>query len=314
MMPPAEAFRPLRCLQSSWALLMRAPLPLWVGGLILFCVESLGSGGNNFNLRGNHGPGALVFVMGILALVLALQILIQLGSSWLMAGYFQTIRKVMVEGQAEFEDLFRPGGRWWTLFLVRLVFFLVVLASLLPLAIPPTVAMMLSEVLDLSSAGAVAVTVLGELAVLPMLAYVFLGLAFAGPAAVLEDCTVAQAFGHSWDLAHGNRWQLLVFVLFSIVLVIAGLLLCCVGIVPATILINVMWCEAYIEATARPGAGGSAGSATERGPDPRRGEPSGQGLVDSSEPADLDPSAPATDEPFDPGRWREEADIPPIED
>ena len=190
----------------------------------------------------------------------------------------------------------------------------VVLASLLPLAIPPTVAMMLSEVLDLSSAGAVAVTVLGELAVLPMLAYVFLGLAFAGPAAVLEDCTVAQAFGHSWDLAHGNRWQLLVFVLFSIVLVIAGLLLCCVGIVPATILINVMWCEAYIVATARPGAGGSAGSATERGPDPRRGEPSDQGLVDSSEPADLDPSAPATDEPFDPGRWREEADIPPIED
>ena len=87
----------------------------------------------------------------------------------------------------------------------------------------------------------------------------------------------------------------------------------------AGILVEVFWCEAYVQATDI--VGDSETWWIQRGPGrdgPRHEEssfaPREPEFEATPPPAPPAPEPEASDEPFDPGRWRREADIPPIDD
>ena len=322
-MTPTRAFNPIRALESSWRLLNRAPLPLWLGGLILALVDLMGQSGGRVSGNEAREWAILIVFFGLIMWVVT-----SLASAYLSAGYFSTVRDVMRTGSAEFEDVFKARGRFLALFLARIARGLLLLCGLLPAAIPPTIALMLHAGLGLEDDAAVLFGILGVLAYVPVFVYIALGLSFVDYAVVLDGASIGDAMSRSWQLARGNRLRLLLLLLSSIALVIIGLMLCCVGILPAVILIHVMWCEAYVQAT-------------RDGHDPESWWVDGQGGPDSpssvssswseaaeatDSPLETRPTTPPTtpgvgeaegappSQPFDPGRWRDDADIPPIDD
>ena len=319
-MTPERAFNPIRSLESSWRLLNQAPLPLWLGGLILALIEMLGGAEGRVSSNSQGGEAAAWWLL-IAFFGLLLWLVTSLASAFVGAGYFTTVREVMRTGGARFEDVFNPRGPWVRLFLARIVAGLLSLCAILPAAIPPTVALMLHAGLGLEREWAVAVGLLGVFAYLPVFAYVVLGLLLVDYAVVLEGASIGDAISRSWQLSRGNRWQLLLFVLSSALIAIVGLLLCCVGLLPAVILINVMWCEAFVQLT-EVGQGPGSWWTEEPGrpsapSSPSRVEAETEAKVVEAPPVSARPSAPedpAASKPFDPGRWREDAGIPPIDE
>ena len=69
---------------------------------------------------------------------------------------------------------------------------------------------------------------------LPALLYVWLGLALGEHAVVFEELGPMDALDRTWSLARGRRMDLflllLIFGLFKVAALIAGLLMCCVGV------------------------------------------------------------------------------------
>lgn len=320
-MSRGQAFNPLRAIESAWRIAMQAPLPIWVGGLILVMVQGFGGLRGQVNVQ-NSVVELIWFLVPMLGFSLMLGFLSLLGVSWISVGYYRSIREVMRTGAAEFEDVVKPGGLFITMVVTRVVQTLLVLAAMLPYAIPPTVGMMLTEGLDLDDGIGIAVALLGILLYLPFHIYIALGLVFMPYATALEEKTASQAITRSWEVARGCRWNLVLMGLMSFAMAIAGFLLCCVGILPASILIEVFWCEAYIQATdilgdpedwwIEGGPGGDGPAHEERPLRPRDVE--AEPVAPSAAPRAA-ASEEATEEgPFDPGRWRADADIPPIED
>jgi hypothetical protein len=322
-MTPERAFNPIRSLESSWRLLNQAPLPLWLGGLILALIEMVGGAEVRVGSSSEGGEvSALWLLLALLGLVLWL--VTSLASAYVGAGYFSTVREVMQTGRAKFEDVFNPRGRWVRLFLARIVTGLLGLCAFLPAAIPPTVALMLHAGLGLERKLAIVLGILGVLAYLPVFLYVLLGLLLVDYPVVFEGAPIGDAISRSWQLARGNRWKLLLFVLSTGLIAIVGMMLCCVGLLPAIILINVMWCEAYVQLTEVDQGPGSWWIKSSDRPSAPSSPPQ---MEVEAEPIDAEAvqappvpaQPPASDEstnprPFDPGRWREDAGIPPIEE
>ncbi len=93
-MTPERAFNPIRSLESSWRLLNQAPLPLWLGGLILALIEMVGGAEVRVGSSSEGGEvSALWLLLALLGLVLWL--VTSLASAYVGAGYFSTVREVL---------------------------------------------------------------------------------------------------------------------------------------------------------------------------------------------------------------------------
>jgi hypothetical protein len=79
--------------------------------------------------------------------------------------------------------------------------------------------------------------------------YVGIGLAFGDRAVVIDGLGATDALDRSWSLAKGNRIQLFVFLLATTLFRLAGLLLCCIGVVLTRAIVDVGTTEAYMLAT-----------------------------------------------------------------
>ncbi len=320
-MHKSTAFNPTRALSNALDLLMKAPLPLWVGGLVLIFVEGLAQGGAQFRIDLDGRPeDALRVALPFVAFGLCFGLVVALVTAWLRIGYYQAVRTVMRDGDAEFGELYRASNRWLAVFLAGLVQGLANLVAALPLALFGGAAALAGQALGIED-GLLALLILFSAALyLPVLVYVSLGLSLTVHAAVLEERGPVEAALRSWELASGVRVQLLLMSLLSLVLVIAGLLMCCVGVIPAAIVIEVLWCEAYVQAT-RDGEGwwidhrGSGGGPPDGGVrgggewDPVEGAPTSgaatPGLAGGADPG-RGGAAPEDGEPggFDPSAWR----------
>jgi|GEM_PF-1141627 len=251
-MHKTEAFRPTRALQSAWDLCMKAPLPMWVGGLILVAVNSVSGMGGGVDFSFSDGRDFERFIWLIVPAVLAgfLFTLVMLGViAWLKIGYYRGVEEVMKRGDVEFEKLFKAQSRWLSTFLALLLQTLLIMLLWVPLVLSALVGVAVAKAVDLGDGGVAAIAILAMLAYVPFGVYVFLGLLLLPYPAALDGMGPIESLSYSWRLSSGVRWQLFLMLLLYMAMTLVGLMACCVGVLPAGILGEVMFCEAYVQAT-----------------------------------------------------------------
>lgn len=320
-MHKSTAFSPIRALSNALDLLMKAPLPLWVGGLVLVFVQGLAQGGAQVQIDPDDAPDQMLWaLLPFVAFGLCFSLVIAMVTSWLRVGYYGGVRTVMRAGDVEFGELYRATNRWLAVFLTVLLQGLVSVLALLP-GIALAGAVVLNAKKDGVEDLALPILVLAASALyLPVFLYFSLGFSLMVYPAALDGAGPVESLQRSWQLASGIRLQLLLMGLLSAALAFVGILLCCIGLIPASILVEVMWCEAYVQATreqdggwwidhrgdAEPPSGGDGW----REWDPVEGGPrSGGPSAAPSGPVGLggDSSNEGSERPgFDPSAWRKD--------
>lgn len=336
----AQAFNPIRAMESAWRLVIKAPLPMAVGGLILVVVQQVsGAGfqfGNDPTIRFHGDISHALPVLGpLLVIGLAMFLVLYGVVAWLSVGYYNGVAEVMRTGTTEFGKLYDSRGRWLTVLLARVLRDVIGVMSFGLLLIPVVFGIISHEALDFDEGVSVLAAILGGLALLPIIVYLWLGLVFVPQAVALEDIGPVEAIARSWKLASGKRLWLLLFALITFAIGLLGLILCCFGGLQASgILIEVMWTEAYVQATTGEETDGwwittgqDVGPSGETADDDRWPAPESpvEPPVASSptppppaepEPPDEVASAPEPEDSgaFDPGAWRDQIDIPPFDE
>jgi len=261
-MPTSQAFDPIRSLKAAWKLLMQTPAIVLVGGLLLWFLESGASGifQLNFRLDGLQDlrhvgenlqrtfdelrPLMLILVPLVACVGLAFFAL----SSWIEVGFGRAIESGLRTGRDEIGKLFSGGDRFGAMLLARIFTALIQIGVAIPM-----VALSLVLAFLASRGGPEALWVLGMLAIglvwTVVAVYVGLGLFLTKPIVALESCRPSEAIARSWKLASGNRIRLLWFVLLQILLSLAGICACCVGVLLSAPLTFTMRYEAYLALT-----------------------------------------------------------------
>jgi hypothetical protein len=245
----ADAYDPIRALAASWRLLVRSPLPLLAGGVLL---TLLGDGprlGVCCHDEGWINPAAIFFAVCTFGFCCGIGGLLL--SAWLSLGLANATEKTLVSGSARFEELFVSRGRFFDMVLVRVLRF----AILLALAIPFFLVLIAGAILgdnrhvdeDLIGLG----VVLSWLVYFPFYLFVGLGLTLAVQAVAIEGLQPTEALRRSWSLVRGNRLRLLVYWIALFVFTLIGLCLCCVGMLGTGALAQIAANESYLELIGR---------------------------------------------------------------
>ncbi len=258
----SQAFDPIRSLKAAWKLLLQAPVTVLIGGLLLGFLEGNGGGGLNFFFRGNElrefpfsrtelerafeavRPWLLLLIPFVLCVGLALFAL----SSWIEVGFARAIESGLRTGRDEIGKVFSGGDRFGAMLLARFFCLLIHLALAIPMIAAAVVVVFLTrsawpEVLGvLTALGLSLIWLLGTI-------YIGLGLYMVKAFVAFESCTPTEALSRSWKLARGNRLQLFWFVLLQILLGVAGICACCIGVFVTIPLTRAMRYEAYLALT-----------------------------------------------------------------
>jgi len=129
--------------------------------------------------------------------------------------------------------------------LARLLKFALLAAATLPFLFMIGGPILLAKALDVETLGAVAAVFFG-LAYVPIWFFVILGLVLVEQAVAVESLSPVAALQRSWEVAKGNRIPLLWFLFLTVLVELAGMLACCVGILFTAAWSYTAWYEAYI--------------------------------------------------------------------
>jgi hypothetical protein len=315
----STAFEAFRCLKSAWALTARAPVALWGAGLVLIFVEGCSANYSSpgaptdYNVQGNadgfdysysywynewlqENP---MLVAGVIVVAFLLSILFGAFIAWIRAGYYKGVKSVMQGRPVQFGDMYANSANWLPTFLAEIVravlLFLGMMCGLAALVIPAMLT---------GAAGGIIGGVLVLFLIIPVYIYIALGTTFMTRAAAIDGLGPMQALSRSWDLADGSRGDLILMHLLQFIMALVGVVCCCVGVFPAAILAEIMWVEAYVQAT-DDGTINLAGSRPRsQAPDTRQAEV----MPDPEKEPEGESGEPGT---FDPGAWRKDLDEPP---
>lgn len=192
--------------------------------------------GVGFPLQGLGGGelGVLVGAMaGVICVALCCGLFLFLVTAWAFVGYLRLHRQILETGTGDFTSLFSGADRFLSMLLWMLLNAAIVLGTLLATLLPGGVMLGVGLALE-TTALMVGGGLLMAVVAVPALIYVSLGLTLGAYALVFEELEVMQALARSWSLAAGNRLHLfvygLVLGLFAVVLTIAGLCMCLVGV------------------------------------------------------------------------------------
>lgn len=239
----ADAFDPVRALQSAWRLLARAPLALFVGGAVCWFFSDSPSFG--FSLQEHHGFTPQ-HVLTLLSVGLCCGIIALLFSSWAALGLAHATEKTMQGEPAQFGDLFATRGRFVDMVLLRVLLFLIASGVCLPFVAIALAGAFANDVLHVHEAVVVLACLFIGLAYLPVCVYVVLGCSLAVRVLAIDGATPTEAVRRSWDLVRGNRLRLFVYWLALWVFMLLGLVLCCVGVVLTGAISEVAMNESYL--------------------------------------------------------------------
>ena len=239
-----RAFDPVRALGSAWRLILRAPLTLIAGGVF---IALTGGGFQNFSFSFEderlHWFGALA-VGSIMAVACCFGLILWTINSFLRVGLARATLRVMATGTESFSDLLEGRELWVPMLLARFLKALLGTAALLPLGVIAGGPIVLGGLLDLEEVGILVGILLGLLYV-PIWIYIALGLVLVESAVALEAKDPIGAIQRSWQIASGNRVQLLLYFVVSYVVAFSGVCLCCIGVLFTSALTSIAWTESY---------------------------------------------------------------------
>lgn len=246
-----EAFDPIRALKSSWTALFKAPLPLFIGGIILLITEGGNSPvGYGMQFRDRHQFHAMMPFLGVMiAFSCCLGLVFFLVSSWVSIGFANSVEQTLRTGDSDVGVVFETKGRFGEMILARILQALVGIAAALPLVVIVVAAALLNDRGILGDTPAAVLGIAGALVYLPVLFYVVLGLALVMPAVALDGLSPFEALKRSWTLVGGNRWQLVLYVIVLAITHVLGICLCCVGVFLTGTLGQIAWNESYLALT-----------------------------------------------------------------
>jgi hypothetical protein len=251
----AEAFDPLRSVQATGVLFRRAPLTLFVGGLVpigmqlaiqlplqfLIPLPFFFAPRPNQELLQRVLPFVFVFACVVALASIAL-------SCWIDVGFCRAIELALRTGKDQVHTIFRGADRFWTLLLARVLMCLAFLALMLPAILMMMVLGVFTslEIPDvfkfLAALAALCISLAASI-------YLLLGFSMVTAIVALENCSASAAIGRSWRYARGNRLRLIWFHLFIFFLSLVGTLACGIGMLITIPLIEAMRYEAYITLT-----------------------------------------------------------------
>lgn len=238
----ADAYDPIRALTSAWKLMGRSPAPLIVGGALL---TLLGDGPwLSLKLHDVNPANVLGIVLGLGLCCGLFEFLLR---SWLSLGLANATRKTLVEGSARFDDLFVSNGRFFDMVLVRLLLFVIGVATILPVGVVILLASIGAKSAGLNDEVIALAAVMTVLVWLPIAIYVVLGTCLATEAVAIEGLNPTEALKRSWQIARGNRLRLFVYSLALWMYTLLGLCACCVGILFTGAQAQVALNESYLE-------------------------------------------------------------------
>ncbi|MDH5670855.1 MAG: hypothetical protein OEZ06_01840 [Myxococcales bacterium] len=262
-----EAFSLRRSLGDGIKAVRLAPGPMWLGGLLMTISDGCNGASPPTDLDGlletegqllglplqvaqglvasvvgvpssfTDGLGdmaawvvgfVVVFVLFGLAIVLGLFAL----NSWLQTGFVRMHVEILERRSDDLTPLFSGRDRFWAMAGYKALSSLVLTGALLSVAWPGLALAAYGAMGDdrtLLVAGAGMAAIFG----LPAVVYAALGTFLGELVVALEGEAPMRALRRSFALAHGNRMTLLWFSLVCAVvqmLSLAGLLLCCVGV------------------------------------------------------------------------------------
>lgn len=249
-----RAFSISRSLSNAWRLIFAAPVALLVGGGLLVLLDGNSGFGVSFSDADDWGSRRIDAWMAPLVSVLfafgcLVGILFFLGTSWLLCGFANAVEETARTGEDRIATVFDAKGRWLSMALVRLGRAAVLVLALLPFAAIVVVSVILHEGLDLPEELAIVAGVLAGLLYLPIWIYIALGLALVVPAVALEGLDPVGAVARSWSLVRGNRLWLFVYAFVLLIVELAGLLACCIGVFFTGPLARIAWIDGYLALT-----------------------------------------------------------------
>ena len=259
----SQAFNPFRSLKSVFETMNLQPAHLWGGGILLFFLEQ----GVQGSLQGSDLIGLgeqMVALLVCVGCVLALGLFF--ASIWLAAGLFLNFRSVAQTGEVSSGGIFDHQGKFLPLFLTRLLVGLASILAVLPLGILIGLVIFIgvsAEAMDGGAMGApsglfVAIAFLMALVGVFVSIYVGMGLVLSEAALLYEDREPVDAVKRSWTMAKGNRLRLFAFVLVNVLFTLAGLFLCCVGVIATGTIARFAIFEAFLQLSETPGEGAEA--------------------------------------------------------
>ena len=230
-----EAYDPIRALQSSWKALAQAPLPLILGGVLLLLTGGGGGGESNiFSVAQRNGGADWREIAPILLPTIAfcgcVAIACFLFSSWLMVGFANTVEEVLRRGHTEVGGLFDAKGRFGSMVLSRLLCMLVEFLAAMPLLVLVLITAVATHWFTRRGMLAPILLIPGSLILVPVYAYVRLGLSLADQAVALEGLQPVESLKRSWSLVSGHRWMLFLYWVVTVIFTCVGLCLCFFGV------------------------------------------------------------------------------------
>jgi hypothetical protein len=251
----AEAYDPIRALKSAFAAMNRAPVRLWLGGILILILDgNVGTGSNSVGQNAQHMDPALA--IGLLSGACCLGLLIFIASAWITPGVLFGLREVLQDGELGERGMFEHRGRFVPLLLSRLLVSVLVVCVFVVIAGGTLVIVLLARSLQTLSLPMVLlapVMLLAGLAALISIIYIFLGFYLMEGAVVFEERSPVEALKRSWSLVRGNRWRLVWFGLVSVFVTLLGLVACCVGVIATGAVARLAAPEAFLRLTADEG-------------------------------------------------------------
>ncbi len=255
----SQAFDPFRALKAGIHALKTEPAPVFVGGLLLFLVQSCQGAGNQvpnpssggsswdsgddpFSSGGNPFEGMdeamLVVALIMVGVGCCIGLFVFAAQSFLQPGMYRVGERMTIDGTAGIDVLFSGKDVWLSMMGYKLLTGVIGLGIFTVFASPGGLVIAGAVVARDGGSPNTALLVLGGLLilalVLPALIYVMLGLGLGSVAISLDRLGTMEALDRSWSLAKGNRFRLFVFGLvngiFAGVAAFVGMLACCVGI------------------------------------------------------------------------------------
>lgn len=253
-----DAFDPMRALRHGYEMLRREPAPVLVGGFVMFVLNACQGQGNQVRLPnsggdpwsggedpfggGNPFEGFDEAMLGVVLLLLGVACCVGLFvfaiKSFVEPGTWRVGERITMDGAAGLDTLFSGKDAWLPMMGYKLLTGIISLGVFTVFALPGGLVAGAAIAMDRHDPNVpliVAGVFLVMLLALPAVIYVALGLQLGNYAISIDRLGTMEALDRSWSLARGNRLRLFWFNfmsgLLALAAAIAGMLMCCIGLV-----------------------------------------------------------------------------------